>query len=143
MVVQARCWWPVCSCPEPSPTPSPAPFPRPQVLGEPSSEGDLIGSTEAALACRAFCRGQVSSQLTCPASGPLGIFNCIFLSVQSCPTLCDAMDCSTPGLPILRQLLELSQTHVHRVSDAIQPSHPLSSPSPPIFNLSLHQGLFQ
>ena len=85
MVVQARCWWPVCSCPEPSPTPSPAPFPRPQVLGEPSSEGDLIGSTEAALACRAFCRGQVSSQLTCPASGPLGIFNCIFLSVQSCP----------------------------------------------------------
>ena len=62
---------------------------------------------------------------------------------QSCPTLCDPMDCSTPGLPVLRHLLELAQTHVHWVSGAIQPSHPLSSPSPPAFNLSQHQGLFQ
>ena len=62
---------------------------------------------------------------------------------QSCPTLCDPMDCSTPGLPIRHQLLELAQTHVHRVSDAIQPSHPLSSPSPPAFSLSQHQGLFK
>ena len=61
---------------------------------------------------------------------------------QSCPTLCDPMDCSTPGLPVHRQLLEFTQTHVHRVSDASQPSHPLSSPSPPAFNLSQHQGLF-
>ena len=53
------------------------------------------------------------------------------------------MDCSTPGLPVHHQLLEFTQTHVHRVSDAIQPSHPLSSPSPPTFNLSQHQGLFQ
>ena len=53
------------------------------------------------------------------------------------------MDCSTPGFPVLHHLLELSQTHVHRVSDAIQPSHPLLSPSPPAFNLSQHQGLFQ
>ena len=61
---------------------------------------------------------------------------------QSCPTLCDPMDCSTPGLPVHHQLPELAQIHVHRVSDAIQPSHPLSSPSP-AFNLSQHQGLSQ
>ena len=62
---------------------------------------------------------------------------------QSCPTLCDRMDCSTPGFPDHHQLPELTQTHVHQVSDAIQPSHPLLSPSPPTFNLSQHQGLFQ
>ena len=62
---------------------------------------------------------------------------------HSCPTLCNPMDCSTPGLPVHHQLLELSQTHVHQVSDAIQPSHPLSSPSLPDFNLSQHQGLFE
>ena len=60
---------------------------------------------------------------------------------QSCPTLCDPMNCSTPGLPVHQQLLEFTQTHVHRVSDAIQPSHPLSSPSPPAPNPSQHQGL--
>ena len=59
---------------------------------------------------------------------------------QSCLTLCD---CSTPGLPVHHQLPELAQTHVHWVSDAIQPSHPLSSPYPPALNLSQHQGLFQ
>ena len=53
------------------------------------------------------------------------------------------MDCSTPGLPVHRQPTEVMQTHVHRVSDAIQLSHPLLFPSPPAFNLSLHQGLFQ
>ena len=62
---------------------------------------------------------------------------------QSCPTLCDPMDCSMPGLPVHHQLLEFAQIHVHRIGDAIQPSHPLSSPSPPAFNLSQHQGLFQ
>ena len=62
---------------------------------------------------------------------------------QSCPILCDPMDCSTPGLPVHHQPPEPTQTHVHRVGDAIQPSHPLSSPSPPAFNLSQHQGLFQ
>ena len=60
----------------------------------------------------------------------------------SCLTLRDPMDCSTPGFPIHHQLLEFIQTHVHRVSDAIQLSHPLSSPSPPAFNPSQHQGLF-
>ena len=62
---------------------------------------------------------------------------------QSCPTLCDPMESSTPGLPVHHQLPEFTQTHVHRVSDAIEPSHPLSSPSPPAPNLSQHQTLFQ
>ena len=62
---------------------------------------------------------------------------------QSCPTLCDPMNRSTPGLPVHHQLLMSTQTHVHWVSDAIQLSHPLSSPSPPALNLSQHQGLFQ
>ena len=62
---------------------------------------------------------------------------------QSCPTLCDPMNRSTPGLPVHHQLPEPTQTHVHWVSDAIQPSHPLSSPSPPALNLSQHQGLFK
>ena len=62
---------------------------------------------------------------------------------QLCPTLCDPMEWSIPGLPVHHQLSEFTQTHVHRVSDAIQPSHPLSSPSPPVFNLSQHWGLFQ
>ena len=62
---------------------------------------------------------------------------------QSCPTLCDPMNRSTLGLPVHHQLLESTQTHVFWVSDAIQPSHPLSSPSPPASNPSQHQGLFQ
>ena len=62
---------------------------------------------------------------------------------QSCPTLCSPMNCSTPDLPVYHQLPEFSQTHVHRVSDAIQPSHPLLSPSPPAPNPTQNQGLFQ
>ena len=62
---------------------------------------------------------------------------------QSCPTLCDPMNHSTPGLPVHHRLPEFTQAHVHWVSDAIQPSPPLSSPSPPALNLSQHQGLFQ
>ena len=62
---------------------------------------------------------------------------------QSCLTLYDPMDCSTQGLPVHHQLPEFTQTHVHWTGDAIQPSHPLSSPSPPAFNPSQHQGLFQ
>ena len=62
---------------------------------------------------------------------------------QLCLTLCDPLDCSTPGFPVHHQLPELAQTHVHWVSDAIQPSHSLLSPSPPAFNLSQHQCLFQ
>ena len=62
---------------------------------------------------------------------------------QWCLTLCDPMDCSTPGLPIHHQLSQVIQTHVHWISDAIQPPHPLSSPSPLAFNFSQHQGLFK
>ena len=65
-----------------------------------------------------------------------------YLVAKLCLTLCDPMDCSTPGVPVLHHLLELSQTHVHQVGDAIQPTYPLSSPSLPAFNLSQHQGLF-
>ena len=83
------------------------------------------------------------------ATGPRGSPGSFFSSVQfssvtqSCPTHCDPVDCSTPGLPIHHQLLEFTQTHVHWVGDTIQPSHPLSSPSPPAFNLSQHQGPFK
>ena len=79
--------------------------------------------------------------------GPKGKCICSFVQFSSvspsCPTLCDPMNRSTPGLPVHHQLPEFTQTHVHRVSDAIQPSHPLSSPSPPALSPSQHQGLFQ
>ena len=72
------------------------------------------------------------------------VFSVQFSSVtQSCPTLCDPTNHSTPGLPVHHHLTEFTQTHVHWVGDAIQPSHPLSSPSPPAPNPSQHQGLFQ
>ena len=71
--------------------------------------------------------------------GTVDQFNSV---TQSCLSLCDPMDYSMQGFPVHCQLLELAQTHVHRVGDAIQPSHPLYSPSPPAFNLSQHQGLF-
>ena len=73
-------------------------------------------------------------------------FNClqsVGSVAQSCPTLCNLMDCSTPGFPVHHQLPESTQTHVHWVGDAIQPSHPLSPPSPPALNLSQHQGPFR
>ena len=70
-------------------------------------------------------------------------FLCCCSVAKLFPTLCDPMDCSKPGLPIYHHLPQFVQTHVHRVSDAIQPSHPLSSPSPPAFNLSQHQSLFK
>ena len=79
----------------------------------------------------------------CYWPGSLASFSSVqFSSVtQSCPTVCDSMNHCTPGLHVHHQLPELTQTHVHRVSDAIQPSHPLSSPFPPAFNLSQHQAL--
>ena len=81
----------------------------------------------------------------CLVLGRKAVTNLVqFSSVTpSCPTLCDPMNRSTSGLPVCHQLPEFTQTHVHWVSDAIQPSHPLSSPSPPAFNLSQHEGLFQ
>ena len=81
----------------------------------------------------------LSNHLTVTALGSVQ-----FISVaQSCPTLCDPMTRSTPGLPVHHQLPEFTQTHVHRVGDAIQPSYPLSSASPPAPNPSQHQGVFQ
>ena len=78
---------------------------------------------------------------------PQSMFSAIryhFSSVaQSCPTLCNPINHSIPGLPVHHQLPEFTQTHVHQIGDAIQPSHPLSSPSPPAPNPSQHQGLFQ
>ena len=70
-------------------------------------------------------------------------YKCFSSVVQSCPTLCNPMNHRMSRLPVHHQLLEFTQTHVHQVGDAIQPSHPLSSPSPPVFNLSQHQGLFK
>ena len=72
--------------------------------------------------------------------GEMGLISSV---AQSCLTLCDLMDCYAPGFPVHHQLPELTQTHVHCIGDTIQPSHPLLSPSPPTFNLSQHQGLFQ
>ena len=74
-------------------------------------------------------------------SGPR-VRGCCCLVTQSCPALYDSRDCSMPGFPVLHHLPEFAQTHVHCVSGAIQPSHPLSSPSPPGFSLSQNQGLF-
>ena len=71
---------------------------------------------------------------------PMNQFN---LVTQSCPTPCNSMNRSMPGLPVHHQLLQCAQTHVHWVGDAIQPPHPLSSLSPPALNLSQYQGLFQ
>ena len=72
-----------------------------------------------------------------------GVGQSVSSVTQSCPTLCDPMNHSTPGLPVHHQLPEFTQTHVHRVGNVIQPSHSLSSPSPPAPNPSQHQGLFQ
>ena len=76
------------------------------------------------------------------ASGPISSVQLSSVA-QSCPALCDPMNHSTPGFPVHHQFPEFTQTHVHRVVDAIQPSHLLSSPSPPAPNPSQHQGLFQ
>ena len=79
------------------------------------------------------------------ATSSLSAFSSLTVSVQfsrSVVSLCDTTDCSTPGFPVHHQLPELAQTHIHRVSDAVQLSHPQLSPSPPAFNLSQHQGLF-
>ena len=97
--------------------------------------------------CTGVCCAQLSG-LTHPCMIPLPWrrFTCPFQFssvAQSCPTLCDPMNRSTPGLPVHHQLPEFTQTQVHRVSDAIQPSHPWSSPSPPAPNPSQHQSLFQ
>ena len=100
-----------------------------------------IFPTEGSNSGLPYC-GQILYQLSHKGSHNLTTVQ--FSSVaQSCATLCNPMNRSTPGLPVPHQLPEFTQTHVHRVSDAIQPSHPLSSPSPPAPTPSQHQSLFQ
>ena len=101
------------------------------------------------LACRELNRNFVTKRETWVNEGEswkesnLLIYYLVKLYQFSSPTLCDPMDSHTPGFPVHHQCLVLTQTHVHWVGDAIQLSHPLSSPSPPTFNLSQHQDLFQ
>ena len=117
------------------------PFPSPEDLPDPGIE-----PKSPALRADALTSEPPSADyLAIDVANIAWVIICIHFSsvAQSCPTLCDLMDCSTPGLPVHHQLPELAQSYVHRVGDAIQPSHPLSSPSPPAFNLSQHQGLFQ
>ena len=90
------------------------------------------------------CRGTIFVTDRKQKSMVFAVLSAQFSSVaQSCLTLCNPMNRSRPGLPVHHQLPEFTQTHVHQVGDAIQPSHPLSSPFPPAPNLSQHQGLFQ
>ena len=77
-----------------------------------------------------------------PGEPHIYVYICCCSVAQLCLTLCDPMDCSTPDFPVFHHLTEFAQTHIHSVSDAIQPSHTLSSPSPPAFSLSQYQGLF-
>ena len=113
-------------------------LPRPPRRGRPRTCGQRVGLTKA-------CMYRLHIHTAHTLYHPHTTDNSVqFSSVtQSCPTVCDPMNCSTPGLPVHHQLPEFTQTHVHRVGDAIQPSHPLSSPSPPAHNPSQHQGLFQ
>ena len=94
----------------------------------------LVGLCESLATCWSFLELQWRLQLH--------TLHVCFAVTKLCPTLCDPMNCGTPGFPVPHHLPELVQSHVHQVGDAIQPSHPLSSPSPPAFNLSQHQGLF-
>ena len=117
------------------------PFPSPEDLSDPGIE-----PRSPALRADALTSEPPSvDYLAIDVANISWVIICIHFSsvAQSCPTLCDLMDCSTPGLPIHHQLLELAQSYVHRVGDTIQPSHPLSSPSPPAFSLSQHQGIFK
>ena len=118
--------------------------PTPPVLWPSDSDWNCTSAFHNQLADSRLCRFSASIIMwhSPSESLSLGIETSVSSVAQSCPTLCDPMDCSTPGLPVHHQLPELTQTHVHRVGDAIQPSHPLSSPSPS-FNLAQHQGLFQ
>ena len=118
--VSRQKYWSGLPCPPPGHLPSPGT--EPTLLMSPAGGSFTINTTWEA---HVFSSVQFSSV------------------TQSCSTLCDPMNRSTPGLPVHHQLPEFTQTHVHPVSDAIQPSHPLSSPSPPAPNLSQHQHLFQ
>ena len=141
--------WPVeaglrCRLCAPSPCPhSPSPFhlPAPSYLPTPSTSLSFTSLTLTSLVPIPPCTPTKKQQSTKGIN--ILISQSVSSATQSYPTLCDPMNRSTPGLPVHYQLPEFTQTHVHRVGDAIQPSHPLSSPSLPAPNLSQHQGLFQ
>ena len=110
-----------------------------EIVGETVSDFILLGFK---ITADGDCSHELKRRLI-PGRKVMANLDQIRSVAQSCPTLCDPMNRSMPGLPVHHQLLEFTETHVHRVSDAIQPSHPLSSPSPPAPNPSQHQGLFQ
>ena len=140
-------------CPPPTPAPGicthrqHSPFPgaiRPLLLptelqapleGFPATQWDIVMSIPAKQQCICYPHPQLYHLRSMNISQSVQLLSRV--------RLCNPMDCSTPGFPVHHQLLELAQTHVHRVGDAIQPSHPLSSPSSPALNLSQHQGLCQ
>ena len=114
-------------------------------LENPTDRGAWWASVHGATKSQTWLSDWACTCTHTPTTSPIHKIKIIqFSSVaQSCPTLCDAMNRSTPGLPVHHKLPESTQTHVHRVGDALQSSHPLSSPSPPALNPSQHQGLFQ
>ena len=107
------------------------------LTGVPGSYPSKVTSSPTGACC--FLWSFIGLPPQCPQLGTLQFS----LVTQSCLTLCDPLNCSMPGLPVHHQLPEFTQTHVHQVGDAIQPSHPLLSPSPPAPNPSQDQGLFQ
>ena len=118
-------------------------FPPPSTFLTPQGS-DVLWSQQTLAQSHAFCCKLIGSSWIVGCMRPNYLKGDVCCSVtKSCQTLCDPMDCSTPGLPVHHQLPEFTQTHVHRVGDAIQPSHPLSPPSPPAPNPSQHQSLFQ
>jgi len=104
---------------------------------------DILGKVISVVTYTSGSQGVVPRLEPAPSTGNWFSSVQFISAAQSCPTLCDPMNHSTPGLPVHHQLPEFTQTHVHWVGDAIQPSHPLSSPSPPALNPSQHQSLFQ
>ena len=120
-------------------------------LANPMEYGELVMGREgwgAIVNGVTKSRTRLSNWTECNLVPRISVNTCFdliqFSSVaQLCPTLCNPMNCSTPGLPVHHQWPEFTQTHIHWVGDAIQPSHPLLSPSPPALNLSQHQSLFK
>ena len=113
--------------------------------GCPASKDEPSASPAASASARPLKPLSVVSlvQEGCASQLLASVYLCCCSVTKPWPTLCDSVDCSMPGFPVRHYLPEFAQVHVHLVSDAIQPSHPLLSPSPPAFNLSQYQGLFQ
>ena len=119
------------------------PWPHGSRWPEPSFIISCLHQTRSSSGCHpGFCCPSPWGPLLCLKQACTSRTDCCSVA-QSCRTLCGPMDCNTPGIPAHYQLPELAQTRVHRIGDAIKPSHPLRSPSPPALNLSQHQSLFQ